>query len=200
MQGPNVSPNNMRPNLNQFNQNINQFGFNTDPNPLNGLPGFQSFNPNGRQNGMLPNPELIRQPQQALFLPFNNNGMQANQAFQANQSLVNQQNQPFMNINPITSPLQPTNTTVPVKPSTVYLNPSFIAKQKKSDPASRASENRQNVLKDSNNSSNNNSAEKYTKSAKSPNATAPKPRSKIDLNALLEKRLADELKEEAKTS
>lgn len=103
-----------------------------------------------------------------------------------------QQNMPFLKGN-ITSPVQ---KTVPVKPSHVYLNPSFIGNRKKKDEnnsTNKTTETRQNILKDANNSPKN-SGEIYK--INSSDSVMPKPRSKIDLNALLEKRLADELKEE----
>lgn len=195
IQGANLSHNQMKLNdNNKFNQNINHIESKSFVGH-NGFASFQNLSTNSSdllQNGLFPN--QIK-PQQNSYLPFNNNNVPINQDYHI-ELYVSQSKQKMPLVNSNILPLKP---AAPVKPSHVYLNPSFISKKNISDGKKEKdlTENRQNVLKDSNTSPDS-SSEKNTISIS--NNIKPKQRSKIDLNALLEKRLAEEMKGEIKTS
>lgn len=181
--------------MNNFNANNNQLNGNNNFQNLNSPANNMAFNTN--QTSLLPTPSN-------MFHAFNNNTNNNNLGIGQNlpmgQQTINNDNNMYNNSNPNTNPmgLHP-NVPLSGKPSTVYINPSFIAKQNEANKSSD-SHGRQNVLKENPNNNQNSSNNKGFKQKFGENQDAPvtKNRSKIDLNALLEKRLADEMKEAEK--
>lgn len=186
----NNTPHQIPPTLNNFNNNQN---INKSPNNKFQGPNRLSnqTSPMNIQNGLLPSPmpqqqqknfqhfpnQMFNKPQQPKFPP-----QQQSPAvqFPPNQFVPNMPN-------PSPAPSVPYNNSnltmpPPTKPSTVYINPTFIAKQNK-----LAEQQDQNVLKDIN--SNGTESDKKPSDAKPP----VKQRSRKDLEALLEKRLAAEM-------
>ncbi len=162
----------------QTNNSPNQFqSFNNGPinNTANRIPNFS-------QPGLLPTP-LVQPPQfqnhlyqhQPPMNNFINPGPSAH--FHTNQiQPVNQFIQPSM-MQKCPQVNQPMPQQQQIKPSTVYLNPSFIAKQKKLEEA----QSQQKVLKE---------MSFQNKGSDSSNTKSQRSR---DLDALLEKRIADEM-------
>lgn len=196
----NISPRLQSP-MNNFNNNTNNGSFvpqglitnipppqlppNIQPhsqfnNPNNSINQQQGFNNNinnqglGGQNNFL-NANTIPQSNQQGFVPSNNNNQ-----FVPQNLMPNAQNG---------LPQQNVHNQLPIlKPSTVYINPSFIAKQKKeAEEAAHKKNLSANILKENNQTSKSNDS-----------LLLPKKPSRKDLEALLEKRLLAELLEDHK--